>query len=508
MTKQIRKELITVAILFAVLIGVSFIPAKGILRFIIHLPVYALAGLDIFNRLIRSLSKKRIFTEYMMLTVASVLAMVAGRYAESITALLLFRLYGVFCDFVKYEAEKNIGRQQNSDRRNIERYITRFSKILAPIVFAVALFVIAIGISVSPSNWRDDIIKGAIIIAVAYPSAVAVSVPFAFFVGIGLAHKSGINVKSSYSVERLSKCSTVVFDKAGTLTEEGIHAHAEAQTVNSENLLTLASTVLAGSQTPEAIAVRGAAKGVMYDIPVSNAKDVEGLGTVASMSGKIVAVGNSELMAKLGITVSKANSDTSKLLHLCLGQTYLGYIEISDTIREDADRSLYRLKNVGVKSVVMLTRDGVGEATRVADTLHGIDEFYHSLNGEGMAKVIEEIFEESAENETLAFVTSNTENASVLASADISITLNKIDSEDTDIVLEDSSIDKIPLAIGIAQKVMLNVRLNIGISLTVKLIVAILGIIGIIGLNTAVFIDLTIACLAAVNAIRPLFRGQ
>lgn len=504
MSKAVRKNLIAVAIMFLILCGVSFIPAKGFLKFVLHFAVYILSGVTLFKDLYESLTKKKYFTRFLSVVAASILAFIAGEYAQGILLILLFKLSETFCDFAKAETKKVSDNAQNSDRKNIKRFVTRFSKFFTPTMISVAFLVIIIGIIASPSNWRDDVIRGAVLVALSFPTAMVFSVPLAFLVGISLTEKKGIHIKSSYSIERLSKCSTVVFDKSGTLTDVKLSVVPTNPAISEQQLLAIAGEVLKNSDSQEAVTIRRMTKDITSDITVEKTADVGNFGTIATFAGRSVAVGSVELMEKLGVTVTEKSDDEAVLLHISLDKAYLGYISITEKICNGVDNVLHGLKESGIKSIVMITEDKVKNATKIADALQGIDEFNHSLDSNGKVKVIEEIFADSAENETLTYVTGSTDDASVLASADISVTLNGMDSEDTDVIITDTSIDNLPFLIETACNVIKTSKINIAVSLAIKLLTAILGLFGVLGLGTVFFIDICITLLATLNSLKPI----
>lgn len=507
MTRVIKRELITIAVLFAILIGISFIPAKGILKLILHLIPYFLTGFTVFVGLVKTVSKKNIFSGYTTLVLASVLAIITGKYAEATVILLLFRLGKLFCDFVKDEALKGVDASYKSDRKNTEKFVEKISRIMTPAALVLSLVVVIIGLIASVSNWREDICRGAVLIAVSYPATLVFSLPLAFGAGIGKAMKEGVRIKSSYSVDRLSKCATAVFDKTGTLTDADFTVDTiHPERISAEQLVDIAAAVMSSCDSRISRALNRISTGTLDRSLITNTRELDGLGAVAYMSEKIIAVGNKEMMDKLSIAITDCQHDGGTVIHISLGQTYLGHIVLTDNIREDADRALYRMKTAGVHSIVMLSEDGMSATAKVADTLHAIDEYHPGLRPEDKARVIEEIFAESAENETLVFVADGVRNAQILASADVSITLGGVDSDDTDVVIEDTSLEKIPLAMKIAKDVITTVKVNVAVSLGVKLIVAVLGIIGIMSISTAVFIDICVTLLATLNSLKPLLK--
>ena len=248
----------------------------------------------------------------------------------------------------------------NQNKSKSERFIRRFSRVYTPAVVysAIALAFLPPLLSgdfvANVSTW---VVRALTFLIASCPCALVVSVPLAFFGGIGAASKEGILIKGSAYIDMLSTLDTVAFDKTGTLTEgvfEVLAVHPQA--IGEKDLLHLASHVEMHSTHPIAAALRAAYPSEDDDCVITDIKEIAGQGICANVNGKSVAVGNCALMEGVGASW-KACENHGTIIHVAVDGTYMGHIVISDRERADAPAAIASLKNVGVSKVVMLTGD-------------------------------------------------------------------------------------------------------------------------------------------------------
>ncbi len=393
-----------------------------------------------------------------------------------------------------------------------ENFITKFAKYYTPAVCgaALALAVLPPIVQVllgNPANVVEWITRALTFLVISCPCALVISIPLSFFGGIGGASAKGILVKGSNYLEILSQTKYVVFDKTGTLTK-GVFEVTEiapAEGTTKEELLELAAYAENYSNHPISKSLK---KAYAKEIDASRVADVEeiaGHGLTAMVDGKKVAAGNVKLMKQLGLTYQEpAKAGTE--IHVAVDGNYVGYILISDVVKENSKAAIAELKKHGIRTV-MLTGDSKRVADSVANEL-GIDIVKSELLPADKVHEVETLLTQKGEKERLAFVGDGINDAPVLSRADIGIAMGAMGSdaaiEAADIVLMDDDTAKIALAMGISRRTLRIVYQNIVFALGVKAICLIFGALGIANMWWAIFADVGVMVLAVLNATRAL----
>lgn len=400
--------------------------------------------------------------------------------------------------------------ESTASKSKSERFITKFAKIYTPAVVLSALLLgvlppLFLGIS-NIAIWREWIMRAMTFLVISCPCALVISVPLAYFGGIGAASANGILIKGSNYLDALSACDTVVFDKTGTLTE-GVFKVTEISPVgiSDSELLTLAAVAEKHSTHPIALSLIDACESQDLSLlrEVAEIEEMPGLGIRALSDKKKLLVGNLKLMEAEGVQ-SDEKPGIGTLIHVAFDGKYLGYIRISDRIKENAANAISDLKRIGIKNAVMLTGDKEAEARRVADILKV--SYCAELLPQDKVGCFEKIMSEA--EGCAAFVGDGINDAPVIARADVGIAMGALGSdaaiEAADIVIMNDSLDSIPKAMTIAKRTRKIVVQNIVFALAVKAIALILGALGIVGLGIAVFADVGVAVIAILNSMRNL----
>ncbi len=391
-----------------------------------------------------------------------------------------------------------------------ENFITRFARYYTPIVVfaAIALAVIPAVITGNPMVW---IYRACTFLVISCPCALVISVPLAFFGGIGAASRNGVLVKGSNYLELLSGIDTVVSDKTGTLTEGCFEVTAvrPAAGVSMEELLRAAAAAESISTHPIAGAVRRKyeeACGQSGTFNVYKAENYPGLGIAAWTDGGKVLAGNAKLLRENGIEAAAAEDPGATVCHIALDGKYLGALMISDRVKEGAAQAIAELKKCGTKRVVMLTGDRKGAADAVAAEL-GIDEVCPELLPQDKVEAAERMIG-SPEYGRVAFVGDGINDAPVLTRADVGIAMGSLGSdaaiEAADVVIMDDDLRHLPRVVRIARRTIAISKQNIMFALAVKLLILILGAFGIANMWAAVFADVGVAVLCILNSMRLL----
>ena len=437
-----------------------------------------------------------------------------------------------------------------------ENFITRFARVYTPIVVysAIALAIIPSILTRDPATW---IYRACTFLVVSCPCALVISVPLAFFGGIGAASSNGVLVKGSNYLELLSHLHTVVSDKTGTLTEGNFQVSEvlPAPGVEKAELLRMAALAEGMSTHPIAKSIRDA---YAAEVPgteintalVTDTVNVSGQGLIATLPGRRIFVGNAKLMQAYGIDFTEATNAAATVSYVAVEEDrrsadasaaaavagnltgsdgaddgsistgkengsirFLGAILIRDQLKPEAKDAIAEMKREGVQNVVMLTGDrkAVGEA--VGQEL-GLDYVYTDLLPQEKVEKVEALLTEldhhgrQQDKAELAFIGDGINDAPVLARADVGIAMGSMGSdaaiEAADVVIMDDDLTRIPIVIRIARRTVAISTQNIVFALLVKILILVLTAFGLTNMWIAVFGDVGVAVLCILNSMRLL----
>ena len=454
----------------------------------------------------------------------------------------------------------------SSRKSRPENFISKFAKVYTPAVCysAVALALIPPVISIAilhiPANWGNWIYRALTFLVISCPCAVVVSIPLSFFAGIGGASNAGVLVKGSNYLESLSKVKYVVFDKTGTITK-GVFEVTEIKAAEGQNddcgkyeagnlmpgnyqpenhetenyakdqrlpepsapaeqfsnfegsisatgqrLLELSALAESFSSHPIAQSILKAYAGEVDKTRVGSVEEISGKGLHAVIDGHDVYCGNAALMDELGVSYESCGKPGT-IVYTAEDGHYLGYLLISDIVKETSAAAIAALKKNGIKETIMLTGDRKEAAEAIASEV-GVDRVYAGLlPGDKVAKV-EELLDGAKSGEMIAFAGDGINDAPVLTRADVGIAMGALGAdaaiEAADVVLMDDDPMKIVKAIRISKKCLRIVYENIYFSIGVKLLCLLLGAVGIANMWLAIFADVGVMVIAVLNAIRAL----
>ena len=407
----------------------------------------------------------------------------------------------------------------SSRKSKAEDFISKFARVYTPAVVAAAIALalvppfVRMGFMGVPADWDVWIYRALTFLVISCPCALVISIPLSFFAGIGGASKAGVLVKGSNYLETLSKVKTVVFDKTGTLTKGVFQVTAaHPQEMSEKELLHLAAHVERYSTHPIAASLRAAYPNESDSCRVEAVEEIAKQGIRAHVNGNVVCVGNSKMMEAVGAEWYDCHRHAAgTVIHVSINGRYAGHVIISDVVKETSKAAIAALKSVGVARTVMLTGDAKEVADAVAKEL-GIDQVRSELLPADKVQNVEELLLENKGNGNLAFVGDGINDAPVLTRADIGIAMGAMGSdaaiEAADVVLMDDDPMKISQAIRISRKCLAIVNQNTWFSIGIKLVVLLLGAVGIANMWFAIFADVGVMILAVLNAMRALFAGR
>ena len=414
--------------------------------------------------------------------------------------------------FTESTASKILELVENAseNKSKSESFITRFAKVYTPIVVALAVLLAFLPPLLSgnfSAEFAKWLYRALTFLIVSCPCALVISIPLAFFGGIGGAARKGILVKGSNYLEALARLGTVVFDKTGTLTEGVFEVTAvHPETIDEKELLHLAAHVERYSTHPVAISLRLAYPDEADSCSVEDVEEVAGQGVKAKVNGKTVCVGNSKMMEAIGVTWKDCEKKGT-IVHVSLDGEYVGHIVVSDRIKADAAEALKALKENGVAKTVMLTGDKADVAAEVASEV-GVDEFRAELLPADKVSEVEKLITGKQDGRSLAFVGDGINDAPVLARADVGIAMGALGSdaaiEAADVVLMDDKPSKLAAGIKVARKTLGIARQNTVFSIGVKVLVLLLAMVGMATMWMAVLADVGVMVLAVLNSTRAL----
>ena len=395
----------------------------------------------------------------------------------------------------------------SSKKTKTENFITKFAKIYTPVVVLGALFLAILPPLIFGNNFSVWINRALTFLVISCPCALVISVPLGFFAGIGGASKCGILVKGSSYLELLSKPETIVFDKTGTLTQGcfKVVKIVQQEDTTKEELLELTAYAESYSNHPIALSIKKAYAKNIDKNRISEISEIAGNGVRAEINGCSILVGNENLLKNHNISYQKAN-EAGTIVYTTKNNKFLGYIVISDELKEDAQKAIMELKKLKLQTV-MLTGDTEESGLTVAKELN-IDKAYTQLLPIDKVDKIEDIIEQKTKNKSVIFVGDGINDAPVLTRADVGIAMGGLGSdaaiEAADVVIMDDKPTKVATAIKIAKQTLKIVKENIAFALGIKALFLILGAFGFVTMWGAVFADVGVTLIAVLNSLRAL----
>ena len=383
-----------------------------------------------------------------------------------------------------------------------EQFITKFSRYYTPAVVIAALLLATVPSLVGVTEWSDSVYRALTFLVISCPCALVISVPMAFFGGIGGAASRGILYKGGNVFSAVARTETVAFDKTGTVTSGEFRViGTTAVGITDDELLSLAATAEYASNHPIAACIRAATESACAP---DSATEIAGEGVICESDGSSIAVGNFALMKRVGATLPSDISGDGAVL-VARDGTLVGAIYVSDSVKSGAKDAVSRLSSLGVRSTVMLSGDRRERVESVCREV-GISRAEYELTPEAKYNALRDIIADSRGR--VMYVGDGINDAPALALAHVGVSMGKIgqDSaiEASDVVIMTDDLAKIPEAIIIARRTISIAKQNIVFALSVKGAILLLGALGFANMWLAVFADVGVAVLAILNSMRAL----
>ena len=394
-----------------------------------------------------------------------------------------------------------------ASKPKIDRFITRFARVYTPFVVVLALAT-AILPSVLTGDWEFWIYTAITFLVISCPCALVLSVPLAFFSGIGAGSKKGILFKGGFALETLNNVKAVVLDKTGTITKGNFEVQecVSISEYTDVQILTLAASCEMDSTHPIGYSIVTKAKQHFLDLErPQEVEEISGKGVRAKLEAGEVLCGNKELLEMHHIGVKEQEHTTyGTEAFVALNGELIGYLLIADTVKAEAQKAVAKLKRNGLKTV-MLTGDTSQSAKTIAEQT-GVEEYHAKLLPEDKVERLGEVRNQYG---PVMFVGDGINDAPVLAGADVGAAMGSgADAaiEAADVVFMTSSVEAIPEAIALAKATNRIAMENVVFALAVKAAVMILGLFGLANMWMAVFADTGVAMLCVLNSVRILRR--
>ena len=396
---------------------------------------------------------------------------------------------------------------QNATARKskTELFIRKFARIYTPIVVFLAICLTVLPYFIVENYvFSDWLYRALIFLVISCPCALVISIPLGYFGGLGAASRNGILFKGASFLDTMTQVNTVVMDKTGTVTH-GVFKIKQivSSAFTEKEFMNYLLAMEEQSTHPIARAV------MQYELPIkkfsaTKVTEIAGKGLKGTVNGKMVLAGNKALMTANKIEVP-AETDTivESIVMVAIDGNFAGYITIADELKEDAHEAIKQIRESGISKIIMLSGDKDSITQQVAKEM-GVDWAKGGLLPEDKLNEVEALKKQVGTK--VAFIGDGINDAPVLAASDVGIAMGGLGSdvaiETADVIIQTDQPSKIARAIKIGRSTRRIVWQNIGLAFGVKIIVMILGAMGMATMWEAVFADVGVAFLAILNAIR------
>jgi len=437
---------------------------------------------------------------------------------------LEIRVLRTFSESALGKLEKLLG-EASSRKTKTEMLLSKFAAVYTPVVVGMALlFAIAMPL-LSTWSFADSIYSATILLVISCPCALVVSVPLAYFAGIGRASRDKSLLRGADVLDALSKIEIVVFDKTGTLTEGRfkLQSLVVEKAWNERNLLSMSARVLSSSNHPIARSVKeaweeidsasgetaayakdyGAGEGMRVD----SFKEIKGYGVIATLGGREIVAGSAGHLRSRGIA-TREPTQNGTVVHVAVDGGYAGHLILYDSVKGSSASAVVELRKLGVRRMVILSGDRQASTARTAE-LVGIKEFQAGLNPEDKMSALEKLILGASGGMGVAFVGDGLNDAPTIIRADVGMAMG-ISGTDlaikaADVIFMDDNPRRVPHLIRLARFTRRVVIANIGFALIIKLAFMALGVFAGLPMWMAVIGDVGVTILAVLNSLRILF---
>jgi Cd2+/Zn2+-exporting ATPase len=478
------------------------------------------SGYDVFIRAIANVINKRLFDESLLMSIVAIASIVIGEASEGASVMILFQLGELFQGYAVAKVRHNIEglmenrspeanavlsevRSDKGEKGKTEEFITHFAHIYTPVVLGIAVVIAIISPLLLHTTVTEGIYRALVLMVIACPCAIVISVPLSYFAGIGGATRRGILFKSTCAMDAVSRTSAVVFDKTGALEGEGLRVVAvKSDRMDAEVLLRIAAHACAYSDGIFAESVKAAYQGVIYIELIQSFQQEKGRGITVQVDGVQIILGREDFVREHGVEPG-ADATEELSAYLAINGQYAGRILFGSVAKPDVSGAVTVLSWDSDRQVAMITDDSPAATEKFARSV-GIDQYYAQA-GDKVA-IVRDIRNRQMKRGNLVFVGNAETDGACIQEADIGVSLNGANSDAAiaaaDVVIMDGSPSKVVTALEAAKYTRSIVWQNIIFALAFKVIILVLDMFGSCPLWLAVFADVGVALLAVLNSLR------
>lgn len=388
----------------------------------------------------------------------------------------------------------------DANKAEHEKFITKFSKYYTPIVVFLAIAV-ALVVGIAFGDFNEGIRRACTFLVISCPCALVISIPLSFFAGIGGLSSRGILVKGANVIDDLAKVKQVIMDKTGTLTSGKFAVEEVLSAVDKEQLIKDAAYAEHFSNHPIAQGIKEACQAEIHDEEVTNVQEIAGRGLSVQVNGEEILAGNYKLMNEKGIQC-KEETSTGTLVYVAKNGVYEGCLVLRDQLKADAKEAVDTLHKEGKKCIIV-SGDNQEITSSIGSQL-GVDQAIGGCMPEDKVNTVKKYMEEGM----TAFVGDGVNDAPVITLANVGVAMGALGSdaaiEAADVVLMDDSVSKISLAIAASKRILFVANENIYGAIAIKVLTLIFGALGIANMWWAIFADTGVAMLCVLNSLRLL----
>ena len=494
-----------------------------LLALILNVLAILAAGYDVFIRAVANIFHKRLFDESLLMSVVAVASVVIRESSEGASVMILYQIGELFQGYAVAKVRQNIeGLMENrspeasavladvrSDRGRkgrTEEFITQFARIYTPVVIGIAVVIAVISPLLLHTTVTEGVYRALVLMVIACPCAIVISVPLSYFAGIGGSTRQGILFKSSSALDSVARARAIVFDKTGALEGEGQRVVSiKSEKVDASVFLRVAAHACAYSDDPYAEAIKAAYKGVIYiELIQSYRARKDGFGITVEVDGVQIVLGPVDFVRENGIEPGGDVLDEDSV-YLAINGQYAGRILFGKVAKPDVPGTVTVLSWDNNKRVAMLTDDTAAATEKFARQV-GIDEFYPNCPVSEQVALVRDIQTNQISHGTLIFVGDAETTGDCIREANVGMALNGARSDAAiqaaDVVIMGSSPYKVVTALDAARHTRAIAWQNILFALAFKIIILVLDMFGTCPLWLAVFADVGVALLAVLNSLR------